>query len=356
MIVLPVPMIVALLLGFLFLRATLFTETPRLLAALLLACACQSVTVSVVQYYGVSELRLLQPITASLIPALAWVAFLDGAIRSQRKSRDLLHFLIPVVMACAVLAIPVTIDALLVVIFVGYGVAILVMLHRHSDDLANTRLASGHFPAVIWRIIAIALIASAISDICITLALSYGYHGAPGLILSVFSSVALLMIGFLCLSPDIVTEPVEGDGDEYDAPSNAPGMHRQENAPHKTNEDVPVHAIMEQLEALVIGKKLYLDPDLTLARLARRLGFPLKQVSTAINLVTGENVSRYINKLRIEHACRELETGQNVTTAMLASGFNTKSNFNREFLRITGSTPTKWQSHSTVMQQTSASQ
>ncbi|HCW66458.1 MAG TPA: AraC family transcriptional regulator, partial [Thalassospira lucentensis] len=67
-------------------------------------------------------------------------------------------------------------------------------------------------------------------------------------------------------------------------------------------------------------------------------------------------VSRYINKLRIEHACRELETGQNVTTAMLASGFNTKSNFNREFLRITGSTPTKWQSHSTVTQQTSISQ
>jgi AraC-like DNA-binding protein len=31
-----------------------------------------------------------------------------------------------------------------------------------------------------------------------------------------------------------------------------------------------------------------------------------------------------------------------VTTAMLDSGFNTKSNFNREFLRVTGASPSKW--------------
>ena len=30
------------------------------------------------------------------------------------------------------------------------------------------------------------------------------------------------------------------------------------------------------------------------------------------------------------------------TDAMLASGFNTKSNFNREFRRVTGRTPSDW--------------
>ena len=91
---------------------------------------------------------------------------------------------------------------------------------------------------------------------------------------------------------------------------------------------------------------LYLDPDLTLARLARRMTLPAKQVSAAVNRVTGENVSRLINGYRIRHACERLAAGDGVTTAMLASGFNTKSNFNREFLRVTGMSPSRWTSAS----------
>ena len=83
----------------------------------------------------------------------------------------------------------------------------------------------------------------------------------------------------------------------------------------------------------------YLDPDLTLARLARRLHVPIKQLSAAINLVKGENVSRYVNGFRIRAARTSLEEGETVTEAMLSSGFNTKSNFNREFARVTGQSP-----------------
>lgn len=86
----------------------------------------------------------------------------------------------------------------------------------------------------------------------------------------------------------------------------------------------------------------WLDPDLTLARLARRLHVPVKQLSGAINRATGDNVSRHINAYRIRHACAVLESGQSVTEAMLASGFNTKSNFNREFRRVTGTVPSAY--------------
>jgi AraC-like DNA-binding protein len=79
-----------------------------------------------------------------------------------------------------------------------------------------------------------------------------------------------------------------------------------------------------------------------LARLARKLIVPAKQLSAAINRTKGENVSRYINRQRIEEACRLLSTGQSITVAMLDSGFNTKSNFNREFLRVKGSNPSTW--------------
>ena len=334
MIALPVPLIVALLLVFLFVRSVLFEKTTPLLGALLLACAVQSVVVSIVHYYGVTELRLVQPITASVIPALAWVAFLEGGVHQRFQRSDIWHLAAPIVMAGVVTIAPMLIDALLGGLFVGYGLAILLVLHRQRNELAHTRLASGPVPALIWRVIAIALIISAASDALISATLQLGAKDAPGIILSIFSSLALLAIGFLALSPAIA---LAQDDDQ-----------QGQTEPNTTNQDpdIPVTEIMEQLEELVSREKLYLDPDLTLARIARRLGYPLKQVSTAINAVTGENVSRYINKHRIDHACRALDAGENVTNTMLASGFNTKSNFNREFLRITGKTPSQWQQKS----------
>ncbi len=83
----------------------------------------------------------------------------------------------------------------------------------------------------------------------------------------------------------------------------------------------------------------FLNPSRTLNQLSRQMRIPAKQLSIAINRATGGNVSRYINGFRISHACDLLRAGKNVTSAMLESGFNTKSNFNREFLRIMEKSP-----------------
>ena len=99
---------------------------------------------------------------------------------------------------------------------------------------------------------------------------------------------------------------------------------------------------MARLNRLLSDRELYLDPDLTLGRLSRRLGIPVKQLSAAINRTTGGNVSRYVNGFRIAKACADLRAGESVTTAMLSSGFSTRSNFNREFRRITGKSPSDW--------------
>lgn len=88
-------------------------------------------------------------------------------------------------------------------------------------------------------------------------------------------------------------------------------------------------------------RRLYLDPDLSLGQVARRLGVPAKILSAAVNR-RGENVSRTVNADRVAHAIGRIDAGASITAAMLDSGFNTKSNVNREFLRVTGVPPSRW--------------
>lgn len=345
MLVLPLPMIIALVLAFLFLRNISRRRGQPFLLVLLVACAVQSVITSLVQYYGITALRWLQPVTASLIPAIVWVAFIESCLRVQTRIRDYLHLLVPVLVITCIFLVPMAIDALLIMLFTGYGIAILTMLHVMKDDLAHTRLSAGHLPATIWRVIAVALIISAGGDALISLSLAYGFVAFPGWILSISSSVALLVIGYLCLSHDIETN--------YDTADTASTARTPQTTATTPTVQTDQHAkIMHQLAALLDRDPLYLDPDLTLARLSRKMGLPLKQLSTAINAVTGENVSRYINGYRVRHACSLLLQGQNVTTAMLDSGFNTKSNFNREFLRIIGKPPGEWQQNGQNAQKT----
>lgn len=95
------------------------------------------------------------------------------------------------------------------------------------------------------------------------------------------------------------------------------------------------------LEKKVRESQLYLNPDLTLALLARKTGIPARQLSGSVNAVSKRNVSQWINGFRIERAKELLvNTTLPVTEIMLESGFTTKSNFNREFQRIVGVSPT----------------
>jgi len=91
------------------------------------------------------------------------------------------------------------------------------------------------------------------------------------------------------------------------------------------------------------SKALYRDPELSLDRLARKMMVPTRRISLAVNRVKGINVSQYVNEFRIGDACRRLgETDESIMQIMFEVGFLTKSNFNREFLRVTGKSPSAW--------------
>ena len=58
---------------------------------------------------------------------------------------------------------------------------------------------------------------------------------------------------------------------------------------------------------------------------------------------TGKNFFRVINEIRIEFACRQLiDSDMSVTEICYASGYNTLSNFNKQFRQVTEITPLKY--------------
>ncbi len=324
--VLPIPLIIALLLAGLLLHRLATRETHSTLLALIGACAVQAALIALVQYYGFGALRPLQPIGAMLIPPLAWIAFAWAAGGTTELRIMVWHAVGPVLAIIVLLVNPFLLDAIIPVSFVGYGLLILLRLWRGADGLLHSRLDGGAISLLVWRIIGLSLIASAACDVMIAYGLAFGKPSLLNWIPSIVSSLSLLSLGALSLTNAMESrrelEPEE---------------------PVKSQEEIARdQTIVARLDDFMLAQKPYLDPDLTLARLSRKLVLPAKQVSAAINRVKGENVSRYINQLRIEEACRKLATGQSITSTMLDSGFNTKSNFNREFLRVKGMSPKYW--------------
>jgi AraC-like DNA-binding protein len=334
--VLPIPMIIALLLAGFLAHRVATRETHPTLLALIAACAVQSAIIALVHYYGVTAIRPLQPILATLIPPIAWFALAQASDGEESSRTIVWHALGPVLAVLCLFSNPMLLDVLIPLSFAGYGATMLWRLAQGEDSLQHSRLESGARPLLAWRIIAISLIASAGCDVLITYNLSAGEKGVLLWVPSLVSSFTLLSLGVLSLSHAIESRR------EAEPPE-----------PELSAEDITrAQTIIAQLDGYMKMHKPYLDPDLTLARLARKLVVPAKQLSSAINRVRQENVSRYVNRQRIEHACRLLASGAAVTSVIYDSGFNTKSNFNREFFRVKGMPPSQWnESRAGILQQ-----
>jgi len=297
-----------------------------MLVAFLAACAAQSFLVALVIGYDVALLRPVLPVSATVIPALAWITFRDALIFRLTFRQAGFHSAAPAFTLFCRLFAPETTDVIVPVAFAGYGFAILYLL-RSSSDMPLARLDAGRVPKLLWQVLGWALIASALSDILIAIAFITGNADWAGWLITFSSSLVLVLVGLLSGSPS--ASGVTGDEPVDPAP-----------LPRETSkEDIE---IVEALEAFLKREQMHLDPNLTLARLARRLHLPEKRLSMAVNRASGANVSRYINRWRVRHACELIANGTSVTDAMLDSGFNTKSNFNREFLRETGVSPSQW--------------
>lgn len=105
--------------------------------------------------------------------------------------------------------------------------------------------------------------------------------------------------------------------------------------------------IFDNTEALIVEKKLFIEPRLTADSLANTVDVNAVKLTSIIKLFSDKNFSDYINEFRIEFAKEllvdEAYKNYTITSIGLESGFNSKSSFYATFKKHTGLTPTEYQ-------------
>ncbi|MBZ9672464.1 helix-turn-helix domain-containing protein [Mesorhizobium sp. ES1-3] len=329
----PLPFVVALLL-FILLWVVARREdeaAPNLpLLGLILLAALQSVLTGLRWGYGIREVGYIAPVSAAIMPSLLYAGVSKLVRTSDRRWPALLmlHAAPAAIVMLLIIVWRYAVDVALIAIDFIYAAAILWLLRSGADGL---RLApfDGAVPA--YRAIiaaASALCLSALVDMLVSFELASGHGDRAATIIGIANLFILVIVGVAAAAasqshvPGAVADPVDVS------------------SPPSAGEDADTIA---QVNELMQEKKLYRDANLNLNRLARRAGIPGRQISAAINRAMARNVSQYVNEHRIAEACRLLgEPGRSVTEIMFAAGFQTKSNFNREFRRVTGTTPLAW--------------
>ncbi len=122
--------------------------------------------------------------------------------------------------------------------------------------------------------------------------------------------------------------------------------YESDTTPNKIMPDEKLVELKSRLNDLIEKEELYLDSDLNLGKLAKKLNVTTHQLSYAINNGFNQNFYGFINKYRVEKA-QKLLAGKaldkySIMGIAYESGFNSKTAFNTTFKKITGLTPSEF--------------
>lgn len=339
MLSIPLPFVVVLGLAMFFLKLVFddrpWTVSRKAFASLIMLCIIHGTLTGLVWNYGISAVRPLLPITGSIVPLLTWFAFRTLSVRDPRLPLwEVALRLIPTgLVILAEIFSPLLIDPVIIFQFIYYSIVLWRMSRPGPDGFQSAQL---HRTSSAWRAAqgaALLLIFNA----CVDLGIIVDFQVTGGknvlTILSGLSVLILLLIGWAALTGiDATNDDADEESDEKPAGETTDLV-----------ETIDYQKTASQVDALLFESRLYIDPNLTLVRIARKAGIPAREISTAINRHHGMNVSQYVNGYRLNEACRLLSTtDDSITNIHLDSGFQTKSNFNREFRRQYGCSPSEW--------------
>lgn len=132
-----------------------------------------------------------------------------------------------------------------------------------------------------------------------------------------------------------ISEVIEISSDEIPKEKNKPRL-----------SDEQVIKLSGELNKLMEIEKIFLENEIDLPTVARKLGISIHDASYLINKVTGDNFYNFINRHRVEEAKKLLTSGKAEKLNMLGiafeSGFNSKTAFNTAFKKYVGISPSEY--------------
>jgi AraC-like DNA-binding protein len=221
-------------------------------------------------------------------------------------------------------AFGVGLDLLLIGLFLGYGVAFLFAWRKGVDGFSASRFSDAAGARRATGLLGATFVAFAAVDVVVAADFqAFGGAHAPAIVGAThLTLLAALAVAAIFADAARVAPAADDARNEMTAPSEEEAL------------------LAARIERLLAEEGLFRDPNLSLQRLARKAGAPARRVSQAINRRHGASVTQFVNARRIAEAERLLrETDRAVTEIMLDVGFQSKSAFNREFLRLVGDTP-----------------
>ncbi|MEJ2622386.1 MAG: helix-turn-helix domain-containing protein [Candidatus Thiodiazotropha sp.] len=101
---------------------------------------------------------------------------------------------------------------------------------------------------------------------------------------------------------------------------------------------------MALYKEIIERDQIYLDANISLAKLARQLNTRPYILSDVINASTSNNFNTFINGFRVKHAAKLLvqDESTSVLDIAYASGFNSKSVFYKHFSEAKSMTPAQY--------------
>ncbi|WP_378173904.1 helix-turn-helix domain-containing protein [Aquimarina sp. SS2-1] len=103
--------------------------------------------------------------------------------------------------------------------------------------------------------------------------------------------------------------------------------------------------LFNQISKLITDTKLYLEPDVSLAKLSKLLGKSTQITSSVINQYAKRNFNDFINHYRVQEAKKLLSTAEGkytISAIAFDTGFSSLSSFNSAFKKFEGMTPSSY--------------
>lgn len=338
MLALPVPIIVSLILC--TLAMLLFRQKrQRILPIIsfLLVSAISTLLVGLRWGYGLDDLRFAQPIAAaSLPPLLAWSLSATFGLTSRSQ---LLGVTIPISAGLMFLISPLKplLDPFILSVYFGYAIWLIKLGTSNSDGFSFVRFHSLKKASHLCYMASVVLLAAFMIDMLILIDLTHFNGDYTPAILSISHSAIVVLLTATLTVTLTISNQLKDDNNSTEVPEQKtePSINQASQEDNLT--------VLNTVVTLLEKQELFCDPDLNLARLARKAGIPSRKISAAVNQMNKQNVSQLINTYRIDKAQTLLvQTRHSVTEIYGMVGFNTKSNFNREFLRQKGMTPSDY--------------